>query len=142
MLAMYVDAKHKNWDAILPFMTYASNTALHEITGLARFITFSASIRHAVPLTPFFRFRSRKSHLLVRPSVTQRRQGTLRVYKLSLPKTVQRLATISDIDMLRTAKVIWCGCGLHTANVARTKSFWPATQVCLSLCCILATLRT
>lgn len=37
MLAMYVDSKHKNWDAILPFMTYAYNTALHETTGFSPF---------------------------------------------------------------------------------------------------------
>lgn len=37
MLSMYVDADHKNWDAVLPFVTYAYNTAKHEVTGYAPF---------------------------------------------------------------------------------------------------------
>lgn len=37
MLSMYVGVKHKNWDAILPFMTYAYNTALGETTGFSPF---------------------------------------------------------------------------------------------------------
>ena len=33
MLAMYVSSDHKNWDDVLPFITYAYNTAQHETTG-------------------------------------------------------------------------------------------------------------
>lgn len=35
MLAMYVSSDHKNWDGVLPFITYAYNTAKHEMTGYA-----------------------------------------------------------------------------------------------------------
>lgn len=37
MLSLYVSADHKNWDAVLPFITYAYNTAKHEVTGYAPF---------------------------------------------------------------------------------------------------------
>ena len=37
MLAMYVSSKHKNWDDILPFITYAYNTAKHETTDFTPF---------------------------------------------------------------------------------------------------------
>lgn len=141
MLAMFVDSKHKNWDAILPFMTYAYNTALHETTGFSPF--YLLYIRPPrTTLDAILPFRIRQSHLLQRHSVTQRRQGASHVSGLSHPKTVRRPATISDIDMSRTVKEIWCGCGLHNASVACIKSFWPATQVPSSFCRALATLRT
>lgn len=37
MLSIYVDAKHKNWDEVLPYITYAYNTAKHETTGYPPF---------------------------------------------------------------------------------------------------------
>ncbi|GFV26605.1 transposon Ty3-I Gag-Pol polyprotein [Trichonephila clavipes] len=33
MLSMYVDVEQKNWDEILPFVTFAYNTAKQETTG-------------------------------------------------------------------------------------------------------------
>lgn len=35
MLAMYVDVEHKTWDAILPYVTFAYNTAVQETTQFA-----------------------------------------------------------------------------------------------------------
>ncbi|GFW72689.1 retrovirus-related Pol polyprotein from transposon 412 [Trichonephila clavipes] len=40
MLSMYVDVEQKNWDEILPFVTFAYNTAKQETTGLRRSIYF------------------------------------------------------------------------------------------------------
>ncbi|GFU28203.1 retrovirus-related Pol polyprotein from transposon 412 [Trichonephila clavipes] len=37
MLSMYVDAEQKNWDGILPFVTFAYNTAKKETTGFTPF---------------------------------------------------------------------------------------------------------
>ncbi|GFY75391.1 transposon Ty3-I Gag-Pol polyprotein [Trichonephila inaurata madagascariensis] len=37
MLSMYVDAEQKNWDEILPFVTFAYNTAKQETTGFTPF---------------------------------------------------------------------------------------------------------
>ncbi|GFY48523.1 retrovirus-related Pol polyprotein from transposon 17.6 [Trichonephila inaurata madagascariensis] len=37
MLSMYVDAEHKNWDEILPFVIFAYNTAKQETTGFTPF---------------------------------------------------------------------------------------------------------
>lgn len=37
MLSMYVASNHKNWDDVLPFITYAFNTAQHETTGHSPF---------------------------------------------------------------------------------------------------------
>lgn len=42
MLSMYVDSAHKNWDSILPFVTYAFNTARHETTGYSPFFLLYA----------------------------------------------------------------------------------------------------
>lgn len=42
MLSIYVDAKHKNWDEVLPYITYAYNTAKHETTGYAPFFLLYA----------------------------------------------------------------------------------------------------
>lgn len=44
MLLLYVSAGHKNWDAVLPFVTYAYNTAKHEVTGHAPFYLLYAGI--------------------------------------------------------------------------------------------------
>ncbi|KAK8765138.1 hypothetical protein V5799_032249 [Amblyomma americanum] len=37
MISMYVDADHRNWDAILPYVTFAYNTALQETTRFTPF---------------------------------------------------------------------------------------------------------
>lgn len=37
MLSMYVASNHKNWDDVLPFVTYAFNTSQHETTGYSPF---------------------------------------------------------------------------------------------------------
>ncbi|GFY56615.1 transposon Ty3-I Gag-Pol polyprotein [Trichonephila inaurata madagascariensis] len=37
MLSMYVDTEQKNWDEILPFVTFAYNTAKQETTGFTPF---------------------------------------------------------------------------------------------------------
>ncbi|GBM02378.1 Retrovirus-related Pol polyprotein from transposon 412 [Araneus ventricosus] len=37
MLSMYVDVEQRNWDQILPFVTFAYNTARQETTGLTPF---------------------------------------------------------------------------------------------------------
>ncbi|GFW00968.1 transposon Tf2-9 polyprotein [Trichonephila clavipes] len=37
MLSMYVDVEQKNWDGILPFVTFAYNTAKQETTGFTPF---------------------------------------------------------------------------------------------------------
>lgn len=37
MLSMYVDVDHKNWDSVLPFVTFAYNTAVQETTGFTPF---------------------------------------------------------------------------------------------------------
>ncbi|GBN19044.1 hypothetical protein AVEN_4898-1 [Araneus ventricosus] len=37
MLSMYVDVEQRNWDQILPFVTFAYNTARQETTGLTHF---------------------------------------------------------------------------------------------------------
>ncbi|XP_072144216.1 uncharacterized protein conv [Dermacentor andersoni] len=37
MLAMYVDVEHKTWDAVLPYVTFAYNTAVQETTQITPF---------------------------------------------------------------------------------------------------------
>ncbi|XP_035229279.1 uncharacterized protein LOC118201302 [Stegodyphus dumicola] len=37
MLSMYVDVEQKNWDTILPFVTYAYNSAKQDTTGFSPF---------------------------------------------------------------------------------------------------------
>lgn len=37
MISMYVNSRHKNWDDILSFITYAYNTARHEATAYSPF---------------------------------------------------------------------------------------------------------
>uniref|UniRef100_A0A6G5AC55 Putative tick transposon n=1 Tax=Rhipicephalus microplus TaxID=6941 RepID=A0A6G5AC55_RHIMP len=37
MISMYVDTEHKNWDQILPYVTFAYNTARQETTGMTPF---------------------------------------------------------------------------------------------------------
>lgn len=37
MLSLYVASNHKNWDDVLPFITYAFNTAQHETTSYSPF---------------------------------------------------------------------------------------------------------
>ncbi|XP_070385736.1 uncharacterized protein [Dermacentor albipictus] len=37
MLAMYVDVEHKTWDGVLPYVTFAYNTAVQETTQVAPF---------------------------------------------------------------------------------------------------------
>lgn len=37
MLSMYVDVQHKNWDEILPYITFAYNTAKQETTRMTPF---------------------------------------------------------------------------------------------------------
>ncbi|GFV03078.1 transposon Tf2-9 polyprotein [Trichonephila clavipes] len=43
MLSMYVDVEQKNWDEILPFVTFAYNTAKQETTGFTPFFFTSWS---------------------------------------------------------------------------------------------------
>lgn len=42
MLSMYVESDHKNWDSVLPFITYAFNTSKHEVTGYSPFFLLYA----------------------------------------------------------------------------------------------------
>lgn len=42
MLPMYISTDHKNWDSVLPFVTYAFNTAQHETTGYSPFFLLYA----------------------------------------------------------------------------------------------------
>lgn len=37
MIAMYVDVEHRTWDQILPYVTFAYNTAVQETTGMSPF---------------------------------------------------------------------------------------------------------
>lgn len=37
MLSMYIDSDHSNWDVVLPFVTYAYNTATQSTTGFSPF---------------------------------------------------------------------------------------------------------
>ncbi|KAM7289839.1 DDE-type integrase/transposase/recombinase [Ixodes scapularis] len=37
MISMYVDVEHKTWDEVLPYVTFAYNTAVQETTGVAPF---------------------------------------------------------------------------------------------------------
>lgn len=39
---MYVSSDHKNWDTVLPYVTYAYNTAKHETTGYTPFFLIYA----------------------------------------------------------------------------------------------------
>lgn len=38
MIFCYIEPDHKNWDVILPFVTYAYNAAVQQITGLSAFL--------------------------------------------------------------------------------------------------------
>lgn len=40
MLAMYVASDHSDWDVLLPFVTYAYNTATQSTTGFSPFFSF------------------------------------------------------------------------------------------------------
>ncbi|GFS97021.1 transposon Ty3-I Gag-Pol polyprotein [Trichonephila clavipes] len=42
MLSMYVDVEQKNWDEILPFVTFAYNTAEQETTGFIYAVLFTS----------------------------------------------------------------------------------------------------
>lgn len=49
MLSMYVTSDHKNWDEVLPFVTYAFNSAKHETTGYSPFyLLYARSPRHTL----------------------------------------------------------------------------------------------
>ncbi|KAM7310060.1 DDE-type integrase/transposase/recombinase [Ixodes scapularis] len=37
MISMYVDVEHKTWDEVLPYVTFAYNTAVQETTGVTPF---------------------------------------------------------------------------------------------------------
>lgn len=37
MIAMYADVEHRTWDEVLPFVTFAYNTAIQETTGFSPF---------------------------------------------------------------------------------------------------------
>ncbi|GBN08738.1 hypothetical protein AVEN_89246-1 [Araneus ventricosus] len=38
MLSMYVDVEQRNWDTILPFVTFAYNSAKQDTTGFSPFL--------------------------------------------------------------------------------------------------------
>lgn len=49
MLSMYVASDHKNWDEVLPFVTYAFNSAKHETTGFSPFfLLYARQPRHTL----------------------------------------------------------------------------------------------
>ncbi|KAM7284761.1 DDE-type integrase/transposase/recombinase [Ixodes scapularis] len=37
MISKYVDVEHKTWDEVLPYVTFAYNTAVQETTGMTQF---------------------------------------------------------------------------------------------------------
>lgn len=40
MLSMYVDLEHRRWDEVLPYVTFAYNTARQETTRMTAFALF------------------------------------------------------------------------------------------------------
>jgi hypothetical protein len=48
MLSMYVNQEHKDWDEILPYVTFAYNTSVQETTGYSPFFLLHAR----EPITP------------------------------------------------------------------------------------------
>uniref|UniRef100_A0A6G5ABS6 Putative tick transposon n=1 Tax=Rhipicephalus microplus TaxID=6941 RepID=A0A6G5ABS6_RHIMP len=55
MIAMYIHPNHTNWDAILPFVTFAYNTAAQRTTGFSPF--FSSMVARRVSLWMSLSFR-------------------------------------------------------------------------------------
>ncbi|GFU16812.1 hypothetical protein TNCV_923151 [Trichonephila clavipes] len=54
MLSMYVDVEQKNWDEILPFVTFAYNTAKQETTGFTPFYLLHGREAETTPtMLPF-----------------------------------------------------------------------------------------
>ncbi|GFV41463.1 transposon Ty3-I Gag-Pol polyprotein [Trichonephila clavipes] len=50
MLSMYVNAEQRNWDTILPFLTFAYNSAKQDTTGFSPFFLIQTPRRNSSTL--------------------------------------------------------------------------------------------
>ncbi|XP_035219651.1 uncharacterized protein LOC118192743 [Stegodyphus dumicola] len=85
MLSMYVDVEQKNWDTIVPFVTYAYNSAKQDTTGFSPFfLIYSRDIQ--IPLDIIFPYSIEDSedsyaqHLITRAEEA-RQLAKLHIFK-------------------------------------------------------------
>ena len=124
MLAMYVDIEHKTWDEILPYVTFAYNTAIQETTGYTPFHLVYGR-EPTTMLDAMLPHQPDPEIVLTRPESPNepKKPGSWQGYGYSNSRAVMRVVTTcADV---RSASHLGTsfGCGLQYDAAASAKSF-------------------
>ncbi|UYV84069.1 hypothetical protein LAZ67_X001057 [Cordylochernes scorpioides] len=85
MLSMYVDVDQRNWDSVLPYVTFAYNTAKQETTGFS----------------PFYLVHGRDVETPLDTILTYREEANLEVYVESLVTNAEDARQLARLNILK-----------------------------------------
>lgn len=108
MLSMYVASNHKNWDEILPFITYAYNTAKHETTDFTPFyLLYARSPRSSLDTILPFKLHTDESVAETLCRAEEARQIARLRTLASQDRSKQRYDQRHDAISFRKGEFVW-----------------------------------
>lgn len=115
MISMYISHDHRNWDIILPFVSFAYNTALQCTTGYSRFfLVFGQSPSYTFTSTLFsdpvcLESPSHEQYILCSPSAENKHVCAPKLLgKSERPDTTRRIALFVFTQAMKCSSRLQC----------------------------------